>query len=182
MSTHKRLAPHRDTTFRRPVYECYACHDTGLLANSDGLLRQLLPDYDCTPDGLPSAGYDLAVVCWCKAAYDERGPDGQLVRGGYRNDSGDVRQINTNSGLQAVGASLSKEQTRQLHRSRLEQWLATEETMTAARQAGEAPWFIAEAKALIQSLPSASEATERSGGGLQSLGAILGAGDQSHAA
>lgn len=171
MTYHKRLAQHRDTQFRRPDFGCFACHDTGLLVNSDGLVRRFVPDYDCTADGRAVGGSDLALVCWCKAAYTERGSDGQIVRGGFREDSGDVRKVSTAYGLQAVGVSLSKEVTRELHTLRREQWIETEALMTEARQSGEAPWFIAESRVLLEQLPKA----ERSGDGLQSLGSILGA-------
>lgn len=172
MDYHKRVAPHRDKRFKRPDYACFACHDSGLLVNSDGLLRQHLPDYDCLPDGKPASGVDLALVCWCKAAYPEHGSDGQVVRGGFREDSGDVRKVNTPNGQQLVGVSLSKEVTRELHTRRHEQWLKTERLMTEARERGESPWFITESKVLLEQLPKA----ERSSGGLQSIGSILGSG------
>lgn len=178
MDYHKRIAPHRDTQFRRPDYACFACHDTGLLVNSDGLLRHHLPDYDCLPDGKPCSGADLALVCWCKAAYPEHGSDGQVVRGGFREDSGTVRKVNTPTGQQPVGASLSKEVTRELHTQRRERWLETEKLMSEARARGESPWFIAESRALLEQLPKA----ERSSGGLQSIGSILGTGANQHAA
>ena len=170
MDYHKRLAPHRDTRFRRPDHACFACHDSGLLVNSDGLLRHYLPDYDCLPDGKPVGGADLALVCWCKAAYTERGTDGQVVRSGFREDSGDIRKVATATGQQPVGTSLSKEVTRELHTRRRERWLETEQLMTDARTSGAAPWFITESKVLLEQLPKA----ERSSGGLQSIGSILG--------
>lgn len=168
-TTHKRLAPHRDKTFRKPQFECYACNDSGLLSNGDGLLRQYLPDYDCKPDGRPCGGHDLALICWCKAAYKQLGPDGQLVRGGYREDSGSIVKVQTNNGLQALGSELSKEVTRELHTTRRQQWLEAEQSMSAAREAGEAPWFISESRVALQSL----EGSQRPSRGLQSLGSIL---------
>jgi hypothetical protein len=179
MSTHKRLASHRDTAFHRPRFECYACHDTGLLVNPDGLLRHYLADYDTLPDGRASGGHDLALVCWCTAAYGSRGLDGQVTRGGFREDSGDVRQVQTSSGTQAVGASLSKDVTRELHQQRRTRWTETEQLMSEARQAGESPWFIAEVKASLQKVAAG---TQRGSGRLQSLGDILGSGADSAAA
>lgn len=172
MTSHKRLAPHRDSTFRRPLFDCYACNDTGLLTNSDGLLRQYLPDYDCKADGTPCGGHDLALICWCKAAYKELGPDGQVLRGGFREDSGDVRCIQSATGQQPLGTSLSKEITRELHATRRQRWIETEDLMSQARASGESPWFIAESKVLLEQLPKG----ERRSGGLQSLGSILGSG------
>lgn len=169
MTYHKRVAADRDITFRRPDCDCLACNDTGLLSNSDGLLREYLPDYDTMPNGQPMGGHDLALVCWCKAAYALHGPDGQLVRAGFREDSGDVRKVQTSTGYQAMGSSLSKEVTRELHTKRRERWLETERQMTDARQSGESPWFIAESKAALQAVPKASSS------GLQSLGSLLGA-------
>lgn len=168
-TSHKRVAPHRDKTFRRPLFECYACNDSGLLSNADGLLRHYLPDYDCKPDGSPCGGHDLALVCWCKAAYKQQGPDGQLSRGGFREDSGAVRLVQTSNGQQAIGSELSKEAARELHSVRRQQWEAAEEAMTAARASGEPPWFITESRVVLEALP----ASERRSGGLQSLGSIL---------
>lgn len=175
---HKRLAAHRDTQFRRPEFSCYACHDTGLLVNSDGLLRHYLPDYDSLPDGRPMGGSDLALVCWCSAAYAERGPDGQITRGGFREDSGDIRKVSTANGLQPVGVGLSKEITRELHSRRREQWLEAERVMSEARERGEAPWFITESRVLLDQLPKGKAGA----GGLQSIGSILGAGADERAA
>jgi hypothetical protein len=169
MTTHKRLAPHRDKTFRRPQFDCYACHDTGLLTNGDGLVRQYLPDYDCKPDGLPCGGHDLAMVCWCKAAYKQLGPDGQLVRGGYREDSGAIAEVQSANGLQLIGSELSKEITRELHSTRRQRWIEAEQSMSVAREAGEAPWFISESRVAIEGL----EGSQRASSGLQSLGSIL---------
>lgn len=178
MTYHKRLAPHRDTQFHRPAYACNACHDTGLLVNSDGLLRQYLPDYDCLPDGRAVGGVDLALVCWCAASYAERGLDGQITRGGFREDSGDIKKVSTTNGLQAVGSSLSKDVTRELHTRRRERWLETERLMTEARERSETPWFITESKVLLEQLPK----PEWASGGLQSIGSILGTGADQRAA
>jgi len=169
MASHKRLAPQSDSKFKRPQFECYACHDTGLLVNGDGLLRQYLPDYDTKPNGMPCGGHDLALVCWCKAAYRELGPDGQLVRGGFRDDSGEVRIVQTATGQQPLGTCLSKEATRELHAKRRQQWIDTETVMSEARASGEAPWFITESKVVLQQLPKPKQRQ----GGLQSLGSIL---------
>lgn len=168
MASHKRLAQHRDSTFRKPQFNCYACHDTGLLSNSDGLLREYLPDYDTMPNGQPMGGHDLGLVCWCAAAYKELGPDGQVIRGGFREDSGDVRQVQTASGLQALGASLPKETVRELHQRRRQRWLDTEQAMSEARSSGEAPYWITEAKAMLKGVGQGSSS------GLQSLGSLLG--------
>ena len=168
-TNHKRVAPHRDKTFRRPLYDCYACNDTGLLTNGDGLLRQYLPDYDCKPDGTPCGGHDLALICWCKAAYKQQGPDGQLARGGYREDSGALREVQTANGQQPIGSELSKEVTRELHSARRQRWIEAEEAMTAARATGEAPWFISESRMVLEALPK----EQHRSGGLQSLSSIL---------
>ncbi|MFZ9551030.1 MAG: hypothetical protein ACO27R_03960 [Hylemonella sp.] len=167
MTAHKRIAQHRDTSFRKPLFNCYACHDTGLLSNSDGLLREYLPDYDFTPDGQPMGGHDLGLVCWCHSAYKELGPDGQVIRGGFREDSGELRKVQTSNGQQAIGASLPKEIVRELHQRRRQQWQATEAAMSEARASGQVPSWMAEVKELLK-------ASGKSSSGLQSLGSLLG--------
>lgn len=168
MTSHKRVAQHRDTTFKRPLFSCYACNDTGLLSNSDGLLREYLPDYDHTPEGRIMGGHDLGLICWCNAAYKELGQDGQVIRGGYREDSGEVRQVQTSNGLQALGGSLDKDITRELHQRRRQRWMDTEQAMSEARASGEAPYWISEVKA------SVCNVIVYSSSGLQSLGSLLG--------
>lgn len=171
MNAHKRVAESRDTQFRRPSFGCYACHDTGLLVNGDGLINQFLSDYDVTPQGRRSGGHDLAIVCHCVASYPQYDGDGKIVRGGFREASGDVRKVQTERGLQPVGASLSKEITRELHSRRRQLWQDAEQQMTEAREAKESPWYVAETKAMLKGI----EAAQGSTGGLQSLGSILGA-------
>lgn len=171
MASHKRVAESRDTQFRRPSFGCYACHDTGLLVNGDELINQFISDYDVTPQGKRSGGHDLAIVCHCVAAYPQYDPDGKVVRGGFREASGDVRQVQSERGLQAVGVSLSKEVTRELHARRRQLWQQAEEQMTEARTSGVSPWFIAETKAMLQKLDQGSG---NRGEGLQSIGSILG--------
>ena len=39
MQNYKRSAIDRDITFRPPVHNCYACNDTGIVNNSDGLAK-----------------------------------------------------------------------------------------------------------------------------------------------
>lgn len=172
MNAHKRVAEARDTQFRRPSYGCYACHDSGLLVNGDGLINQFLSDYDVTPHGRRSGGHDLAIVCHCVASYPQYDSEGKMTRGGFREASGDVRRVQTERGLQAVGVSLSKEVTRELHARRKQLWQQAEDEMTEARTTGVSPWFVAETKAMLQKLDQDSGAR---GGGLQSVGSILGA-------
>ena len=139
--------------------------------NSDGLVNDFLADYDHTPEGRRSGGHDLALVCHCTASFPQYDPEGKVLRGGFREASGDVRQIQTERGLQPMAASLSKDVTRELHKRRRQLWQQAEDQMTEARTSGVSPWFITETKAMLQTLDQGSGTR---GEGLQSLGSILG--------
>ena len=71
MTAHKRVAESRDTQFRKPLYGCYACHDSGLLVNSDGLVNDFLADYDHTPEGRRSGGPKLRELLWSRLIVEE---------------------------------------------------------------------------------------------------------------
>lgn len=134
---HKRVLPGRDQLFRRPGRACLACYDTGVITNSDGLVNELLPDYDRDPGGGRSIGGDLPLICHCAAAHNPpghglRGPDGLMAQG--------------------LASELSREQVATLHQRRLASWQETERLMRDARQARAAgdpdavPWFVAEVR------------------------------------
>jgi hypothetical protein len=154
---HKRLQLDRDLTFRRPSRRCYACYDTGVVTNGDGLVEQLLPDYDRTLEGRRIAGQDAPLVCTCEAAcrpypHGLRGPDGLLAQG--------------------RAAQLTAEQVGWLHEQREAAWSETERLMREARMARAAgdpkamPWFIAEVRSAI----AAQLARHRGAGGADSIG------------
>lgn len=184
MPSHKRLNPDREITFNRPSCECFACYDSGIVQNSDGMVNRWLPDYDRLPNGQRMTGSDCALVCHCKAAYPEQAPDGTPIRGGYREGSGEVRSVNTDLGIRYVGADFPKEAAREIHKARLESWRQTEEAVNAARRAratGEdpkaLPWFIAEVRETVMALANANRDRSRaepSEHRLVSVGEIIG--------
>lgn len=133
-TSHKRVSEARSTAYKRPRVDCLACYDSGILSDADGLLSDLVRDYDRLPDGRRFSGGDLAFVCHCSAAYPGIGKDGSQTRGGFRQSSGELLVVDSERGRQVVGSELSQDATRDLHRRRLERWKATEAQMSDARQ------------------------------------------------
>ena len=103
---YKRKEVDRDVTFKPPNYNCFACSDTGIVGDSDGYLRNFLPDYNQTQD--------LAIICWCDAAYAEKSDDGSIVKNGFRDDSSNIRNN--------VGVDITKDKTREIHNLRKANW------------------------------------------------------------
>jgi hypothetical protein len=175
MSNHKRSATDRALTFTAPSPACFACYDTGLITNGDGLLNDHVPDYDTSPLGIRRGGTDCAIVCHCIAAYASQDQDGKPTRGGFRLDSGDVRLVSTEQGDRRIGADAPKAVMAELHRRRLESWAATARAMNDARNARRTnpaapiPWFIEAIRDYVGDI-----ATNTTSQRLQPLGAILG--------
>jgi len=126
---HKRLAQSRDTSWRPPAHECFACNDSGIINNSDGLVNEYLPDYDAEIiDGElhRKGGADLALICHCKCAYTIYAPDGSTVRGGLRDSAtSEPITVQTEAGPRSVGISIDKDTARKLHQRRKQQWTET---------------------------------------------------------
>lgn len=161
--SHKRQHLDRELTFRRPGCACFACYDTGVVTNGDGLVNQLLPDYDACHDGTRIAGMDAPLICPCPAAARFRTVDGVLSRG------------------RAV--ELTREQADWLHEQRAASWSETERLMRDARMAHAAgdpealPWFIAEVRAAVQQQAARAAAAgadlPAAGRRLQPLGGVI---------
>ena len=137
MPHYKRSAGDRDVTFRRPDFQCFSCHDTGIVVNPDGLLTELLGDYDIDSNGVRHGGIDCAVICNCYAAYTKQDPDGQVIRQGFREDSGSVRQIETEQGPRFLGVGISGEHMQFLHSARVEAWQQTVAEMAAKQRSAD---------------------------------------------
>jgi len=175
--SYKRGAEDRDLTFHRPYHDCYACNDTGIVTNSDGLVNQYLSDYDRLPDGRRMSGCDLALICQCPAAYPRYDGEKQ-ERAGLRESSGAIRQVDGN---RPVGAEIPKATTQAIHKQRLANWRLTEKAMREARtaraagQADARPWFLVELRSAMeeQAKRVLREAPATAGGGLESLGSCL---------
>ncbi|WP_216914386.1 MULTISPECIES: hypothetical protein [unclassified Synechococcus] len=167
---HKRHALNRDLGFRRPRRACFACYDSGVIANGDGLVNRILGDYDRTCNGQRIPGCDLPLICHCAAAHNPasrglRGPDGPIAQG--------------------LASELTRDQVASLHEQRLASWQETERLMRdalMARAAGDpqaTPWFIAEvrhsvrAQADRQAAAEQTDPTEDGPRRLQPLGGIL---------
>ena len=114
MKNYKRSAADRDITFRPPSHNCYACNDTGIVNNSDGLINNYLPDYDIAESGQKRAGMDLAIICYCEAVYPKYNDEAQLVAHGFRNGDGEIRNN--------VGIDVDKDIIRELHNLRKKAW------------------------------------------------------------
>ena len=109
-SSYERSALDRDATFYAPKVSCFACYDTGIVTNGDGLLNHYLPDYDAEIiDGNihRHGGSDLAVICHCVAAYDSQDYDAQTTRAGFRDSTG-VRTTDTNGVSRPWASTLTR--------------------------------------------------------------------------
>jgi hypothetical protein len=110
------LAPHKrrpaaGPSIAIPSFICFACFDTGIVANHDGAINEVLADFDVLPSGGALPGSDPAIICCCLAAYPAEG------RGGYR-DSAGVRRLETASGPRLVGCEISADAIASIHRRR----------------------------------------------------------------
>jgi hypothetical protein len=160
--------------FQRPHHECFACNDTGILHDSDGLLSQRLPLYDRLADGRRTAGSDLALICHCPAAFPLYAGE-KTARGGFRQSSGEIHRLEDG---RSIGAETPEALMRDLHAHRLAGWLATERAMEEARerrQSGQRearPWFLAELRTLVE-----EQARQRAAVGAQAAGGFSSIGD-----
>ena len=121
MKNYKRRPIDREITFKAPHYECYACNDSGIIHNSDGLINHHLPDYDINDSGKRCGGQDLALICYCAAANGKYDIDGQLICKGYRTDEGIIRNF--------VGVDIDIDVVREIHNMRKEGWNKTTKVM-----------------------------------------------------
>ena len=159
--SHKRSRMDRDLTFYAPKVACFACYDSGIVSNGDGLLNHYLPDYDATlnPDGTirRHGGSDLAIVCHCVAAYESQDHESQTTRAGFRDSSG-VRSTDVAGQSQPIGIELDKDVVRDIHRRRRDNWQTTVNDINALRQQVRAglkpqlPSYIADVKQQLQAL------------------------------
>jgi hypothetical protein len=175
-TNHKRSAAAAERLFQRPLHACYACNDTGIVTNSDGLVNEFLPDYDRLPDGRRMSGRDLALICHCPAAFPGQGPNGP--RTGFREGDGRLRLVD---GRHAFGAELPEAITTCLDQRRRASWRQSERDMNASRRAREAgqadarPWFLVELRAAMeeQAKQALRAGAAASGDGFQSIGSCL---------
>ena len=121
MKNYKRRPIDREVTFKAPYYECYACNDSGIIHNSDGLINQHLPDYDMDDSGKRFTGQDLALICYCNAANPQYDIDGQIISHGFRDSDGCIRNN--------VGVDIPIDIVREIHNIRKENWIKTTKLM-----------------------------------------------------
>ena len=132
---YRRTSLDRDTTFYIPKVECFACYDSGIVSNGDGLVNQFIPDYDRDRKGRLCGGQDLAIICHCKAAYGDSQSDNERERVGFRDSNGNIRTADSIRGEpQALGFSLEKEKIRQIHTQRKESWQKSAKDINETRQ------------------------------------------------
>ena len=129
ISSHKRSSLDRDTTFYAPKVKCFACYDSGIVSNGDGLLNDYLSDYDAT------------VI------------DGVLHR-----DSSGVKSTDINGRQQPIGVDPDKDIIRDIHRKRKALWEQSAKDLNSLRQQVRAgmtpqlPDYIATVKQQLQGL------------------------------
>ena len=160
ISSHKRSSLDRDTTFYAPKVACFACYDSGIVSNGDGLLNDYLPDYDAEIiDGkfYRRGGSDLAIICHCTAAYEAQDFESQTTRAGFRDASG-VKSTDINGRQQAIGVDPDKDIIREIHRKRRDLWQCSAQDLNSLRQQVRAgmnpqlPDYIASVKQQLQSV------------------------------
>ena len=118
MTFFKRSSIDRDITFRVPDCNCFACNDSGIVHNSDGYLSNELPGYN--------QNYDLAIICWCKAAFPQINDDGSIAKSGFRDDSSNI--------CNNVGVDILKDKTRLIHTLRKDSWESSCKELNRIRQ------------------------------------------------
>ena len=134
MATHKRRATRQNNDFLAPRVACFACYDTGIVSNSDGLIWNYVPDYDIDPDtGKRCGGMDLAIICHCTAAYESQDFQTNVTRSGYRTADA-VKAVDTNGFRQELGILISKDHPREIHRARRQAWEISCRDMEAIRK------------------------------------------------
>ena len=134
MASHKRSASSRSNDFLAPRVQCFACYDTGIVSNSDGLIWTVVPDYDIDLNtGKRCGGSDLAIICHCTAAYESQDYQTNVTRSGYRTSDA-VKSVETNGYNQQLGVLISKEHTREIHRARRMSWDLSVKDMQRVRQ------------------------------------------------
>jgi hypothetical protein len=134
--SHKRFSIDRDATFYAPKVACFACYDSGIVSNGDGLLNDYLTDYDATIlDGViyRHGGSDLAIICHCSAAYDSQDMESHTTKTGFRDSSG-VRSTDTNGRQQPIGVDPDKDMIREIHRKRRDLWQQSAQDLNSLRQ------------------------------------------------
>lgn len=78
-------------------YRCLACQDRGIIQNQDGAIN-LFPGLDTYDDSM-----NAALICTCPAAYAKRDDTGAIILGGFRDDSGAIKTMNTPAGARSLG-------------------------------------------------------------------------------
>ena len=145
---YKKSQKEKSINFYAPSFECFACNDTGLVNNSDGLINLYWGDYDKDENGKRFYGGDFAIICHCKKAYQITDDNGKVISGGFRDSQGNINTTNTINGEQAIGVSLTKDQTREIHTTRKNNWAETQKIMNEWRlknlgkKKPELPYFI----------------------------------------
>ena len=169
---YKRLGNCRDVIFRRPGHACFACGDSGVIQNGDGLVNRLVfADYDLLAADQHRSGSDLPLICCCSAARSGTAPDGNR-RGGLLDASGAL--LNPR-----LGVLLQEPDRLLLHNTRLAAWRQTERDMHFTRtlrsqgESGAAPGYITATRQHCQNLARAQASTQPAVMGFHSIGAAL---------
>jgi len=121
MQNYKRSAIDREITFNPPIHICHACNDTGIIHNSDGLINNHMPDYDMDIQGRRSGGHDLALICYCASANAQTDIDGQIIKHGFRDMDGTIRNN--------YGVNIDMDVVREIHNLRKDSWAKTAKLM-----------------------------------------------------
>lgn len=138
-----RREPGARQLFQAPKFECYACHDSGIVVNGDGAVNRYFDAaYDRGPNGKMRGCSDMALICTCGAAHNQQGykADGThgILKYGYREDSGQVRQFESMHGARSYGYPITEELRQQLHNHRVRTWAETEKRQNLLRAKAEA--------------------------------------------
>ena len=169
---YKRLGNCRDVIFRRPGHACFACGDSGVIQNGDGLVNRLVfADYDLLAADQHRSGSDLPLICCCSAARSGTAPDGNR-RGGLLDASGAL--LNPR-----LGVLLQEPDRLLLHNTRLAAWRQTERdmhftrTLRAQGESGAAPGYITATRQHCQNVSRAQASNQPAVTGFHSIGAAL---------
>ena len=80
-----------------------------------------MPDYDINDQGKRSGGHDLAFICYCASANAQTDIDGQIIRHGFRDMDGTIRNN--------YGVNIDMDVVREIHNLRKDNWAKTAKLM-----------------------------------------------------